>query len=392
MSLIDSLGAAASSKLSKLTGGVKSSVTPNLDKFKTVGTGAQNVNQYMYPSELTTDPDLQHWVTFNINVRGKSKIAKEQNLAATQAPVSIKGENRLDPSKMDNAIAGKTAVSGTIAGLGIGKSLGNKFGLGRTLGKALYQRAGKGISGGAAGLAGTAVGAGLVGLGAAALTELVVQPDTTYRISDSISLHVSQAPVSHYGADYGTVEMGAVAGFFGGGSSIADSAKGLIDAGPEILRALGQAAMSAPAGLTAGGARIDVAQKQSLNPYREVLFKQIAFRKFAFDYRFYPQSQAETDQIQKIIKTFKYHMHPELSAKGLYYIHPSEFNITYYYKGKENPYFNKISTCVLTDMSVRYGDESQFSSFKDGAPVEINLHLEFQELETLTKERIDQGY
>ena len=85
-------------------------------------------------------------------------------------------------------------------------------------------------------------------------------------------------------------------------------------------------------------------------------------------------------------------MHPELSNGGLFYIHPSEFNIQYYYKGKENTYFNKISTCALVDMHVEYGGQEQFASFADGAPVEITMSLQFQELETLTKERIQKGY
>jgi hypothetical protein len=85
-------------------------------------------------------------------------------------------------------------------------------------------------------------------------------------------------------------------------------------------------------------------------------------------------------------------MHPEISAGGLFYIYPSEFNIVYYYAGKENPHLNKISTCVLEDMNVDYGGSNGFNTFNDGMPSEINITLRFKELETLTKERIDKGY
>jgi hypothetical protein len=84
-------------------------------------------------------------------------------------------------------------------------------------------------------------------------------------------------------------------------------------------------------------------------------------------------------------------MHPELSAGGLFYVYPSEFEIVYYYQGKENRFINKISTCVMTDMDVKYGGE-YFSSFKNGAPAEISMTLSFRELELLTKERIVKGY
>jgi hypothetical protein len=42
-------------------------------------------------------------------------------------------------------------------------------------------------------------------------------------------------------------------------------------------------------------------------------------------------------------------------------------------------------------MDVDYGSDN-FNSFSDGAPVEINMSLVFQEIEVLTKERMKQGY
>jgi hypothetical protein len=84
-------------------------------------------------------------------------------------------------------------------------------------------------------------------------------------------------------------------------------------------------------------------------------------------------------------------MHPELSAGGLFYIYPSEFNIVYYYNNVPNPTLFNISTCVLENMTVDYGGQ-QFGSFRDGYPTEINISLKFVELEVLTKERINLGY
>jgi hypothetical protein len=42
-------------------------------------------------------------------------------------------------------------------------------------------------------------------------------------------------------------------------------------------------------------------------------------------------------------------------------------------------------------MDVNYGGE-QFSSFRDGAPTEINMSLTFRELEILTKKMVQEGY
>ena len=89
-------------------------------------------------------------------------------------------------------------------------------------------------------------------------------------------------------------------------------------------------------------------------------------------------------------------MHPELSANKLFFIYPSEFQITYHFGDRENNknnkgYYHKFKPCVLETMDVSYGGD-QFSSFVDGNPTEINLSLSFRETEILTKQQIAQGY
>jgi hypothetical protein len=85
-------------------------------------------------------------------------------------------------------------------------------------------------------------------------------------------------------------------------------------------------------------------------------------------------------------------MHPELSAGNLFFIYPAEFQIVYYFKGVENTYFQKIAPSALTNLDVTYGGAGGMSSFHDGTPTEVNLKLDFQELETITKEKVQLGY
>jgi hypothetical protein len=366
--------------------------TPKLqkrnDSFSTKNNGPYNVTNLAYPAEISERVDMQHYVTFFINVRGKSKVFKN-NPALPNSEITSVGENRIDNRNGTNyttaagGLAGGVIGAGLVRGTGVASALVTRFGGG---GKA---KLGALVAGA---VTGTAVAGGAV-LGAAA-ANLLVKADTTYRIQDCITLHVSQAPSAHYSAQYGNPELGALAGFLTGGDSITDSMK---DSARNIegARALAISAMKIPGKLISTGnvkSVIESTTKQTLNPYREVLFQSIGFRKFAFEYKFMPKSQAETDAVQKIIQTFKYHMHPELSEGRLYFIHPSEFNIQYYFKGKENKYFNKMSTCVLEDMHVDYGGQEGFTSFRDGAPVEIGMRLVFQELETLTKDRVEEGF
>jgi hypothetical protein len=392
MSILSSLETAVQNKITSALpslSSAKNAVT-NLKKYSTpgsTGTATTGVGNFMYPANLTKDPDMQHWVTFYINVRGKSKIAKDpNNLATPTTSVPLNGENRLDPATMQKGTTVQAAATGALASAGVA----NKVGI--YAGKVAFARTGSVIAAGGAYVA--AAGATVAGAGAvaAAVSNFAVTPDTTYRLKDAITLAITQAPNTHYTAAYDVIDMGTVQGLFDGSSSAADSSAAL-GASTDGLKEILKAALTLPAGAVSGGAaKLAAVGKASLNPFKEVLFKQMNYRQFSFNYSFFPKSQAETDQIQQIIGRFKYHMHPELSARGLFYIHPSEFNIQYYYKGKENTYFNKISTCALVDMHVEYGEMNDFSSFGDGAPVEIKLSLTFQELETLTKERIDQGY
>ena len=130
------------------------------------------------------------------------------------------------------------------------------------------------------------------------------------------------------------------------------------------------------------------------NPYKEQLFSNMGFRQFAFNYKFTPRNKQEYQNVRRIIQLFKYHMHPEVSPSKMFLKYPSEFEIEYHYRGKENPHVSKISSCALTDTKITYGNQDAFTTIKGqgGVPAEINMQLAFTELETLTNERIVDGY
>jgi len=136
----------------------------------------------------------------------------------------------------------------------------------------------------------------------------------------------------------------------------------------------------------------------AFNPHEEQFFKKPNFRSFSYTFDFWPKNEAEMEDVNKIIFLFKYHMHPTLDEKtgGRLFKVPSEFEIHYAYFGRENEYLNKISVCVLKDMSVEYGPSEQFSTFrpsnKGAAPVNTKLTLEFEETQFITKKEIAEGY
>jgi hypothetical protein len=191
--------------------------------------------------------------------------------------------------------------------------------------------------------------------------------------------------------NYANKELGTLLGVLSG--SVIDGT-GSIGAGSvEAGAAMGASLAKLPGAFGAAdiASALSVSTGTALNPFRETVFESVDFRSFAFKYKFYPKNKRESDDVHKIIETFKFHMHPEMSAGKLFFIYPSEFNITYYFGNDENGYFHRFATCVLENMDVSYGGE-QFSSFRDGSPTEINMSLTFRELEILTKNMISEGY
>lgn len=366
---------------------------------------AYTINNLTYPEDLTQTADLQHYIAFYINVRGKSKFLPAYT--TVDVDVSSQGQNRLGSINQTAA-----AIAGGAIGVGVaaGESVNTTFN--RVLGGAAAKKATSNTKkAGSAGITATKLaaintiaGARAGGATAAGLAALslrgALSPDTPKRITDCIALPIERRPEVRYSMKYDTLDFGMLGGIFGGsgavdsgvvgrtaeaGASLAAGLAGLPTKYAQYNDILGLGPRSVREGMMAGAA-------VQTNPFREVTFKEIDFRTFEFSYTFLPKTQNEVYNVKRIIDLFKFHMHPELSSSGMFYVYPSEFEMVYYFKGKENNFINKISTCVLENMSVSYGSEDYFTSFRDGEPSEIRLKLSFRELELMTKERIVKGY
>ena len=134
------------------------------------------------------------------------------------------------------------------------------------------------------------------------------------------------------------------------------------------------------------------------NPMMEILYSSPEFRKFTFDFMFYPRSEQESKQVQNLIARLKFHQSPEIlrNSGGFFLVPPSEFDIKFMYNGKENPNIPKVSTCVLNSISVNYAPNG-FSAYetpgelfpdigRTGMPVAIQMSLGFTETQYLTKD------
>ena len=131
----------------------------------------------------------------------------------------------------------------------------------------------------------------------------------------------------------------------------------------------------------------------AINPQMQVIFKEMNFRSYNFDFFLTARNADEASQIKDIVKMFRYHQAPDFSGTtvGRYYILPSVFDIEYIFNGKSNENLHKIATCVLKSVNVDYAPNG-FVTYHDGMPAQVRLTLQFQEKEVMTKQRIDQGY
>lgn len=365
------------------------------------------VKAFEYPLRLgestnNSEPEHLHSVRFTALARENSRVALATNSAIDEeygefasmvddwnvgiyVPTGLEEAKRTEQNRLSADQAGALAIlSGGAAGAALGVKLAGSIGQGaNAIGSTV------GFIGGAGAGAGFAAG--------------VIERVRTVRTLGLIDLYISQPPIARYSANWENKELGALAGAAG---AVTDAFQNsdysqLLSTGTGVgelgIRSAIKAAASLPSalGITGEiGAAVDLASGKTPNPYKEQLFTSMGFRQFAFNYKFAPRNNAEYENVKRIIELFKYHMHPENDPTGLFLEYPSEFEIEYCYRGDINPHLNKISACALTDMKITYGNQDAFTTILNtgGVPAEINVELAFTELETLTNNRIADGF
>jgi hypothetical protein len=141
-----------------------------------------------------------------------------------------------------------------------------------------------------------------------------------------------------------------------------------------------------------------------MTPRMELLFDGIGRRNFSYNFMFIPKNEKESEIVEEIVKSFKFHMASDYGGLSVLGVGlggtdgvrsmtiPDFFNIKYMHIGEGlNKHLNKISTCVLTTMNVEYGAE-RYTAYAEGRPQTTKLSLNFSELEIITKSYIEQGY
>lgn len=352
-----------------------------------------DINIMRYPQDLGGD-HLPHSLLFFVNIRKTDLGAGEVATTGAQKIVSTEQTTQNRPMSTVKQTRKLVTVATPII----------LYKMGAAVGKQLDSfTMGTGVLEAAMGIGGAAFGFGLAVGGVA---NAIIPEKTITETESVIALYTSGPQMVSYQASWSEEDLGFVAGL---ARTLGDT--GNIRGGMEYaLKNIGGAA--AALALKANdkdttfgnlGASIKAGARVTPNPFKAQLFTSMGFRKFSFEYVFLPRNEWEYKQCRGIIKTFKRNMHPEFSEDKYITHYPPEWNIVHFYKGVRNTELFRIANCALTDLKITYGGGSDFSTFarpindgKDGlhygAPTEMKVHLEFIELELLTKSRVDEGF
>jgi hypothetical protein len=356
-----------------------------------------DVSSHSYPSDLMGSPAYGgNYVIFYINVNVDSKLLKDGGGGKSVITDDKSFTRERGPLLAQNLGGAGVVAAGVSQNAARGGVVGGLAG-GAAAGPGLINRS-AGAAGGA--LKGSAVAAapGAVGLGVAAALAGSTNRQQQ-RLRTAIALHIPNQLQIRYGMQWSEEDTGtALLLPLAGGAAV----KALGNLATGNLAASGQQAKDAAAGVAAFGLSggvpgtntgvVSAATGLAFNPRKEQVFKGVDFRSFQFEYQFFPRNSAEARAVLDIIKTFKIHMHPEFKDTNKFlYIYPSEFDISYFTNGTENTAIHKHTSCVLTEMTVNYTPNSQFTTFADGTPTQINIQLSFRELAQLDKDMVAGG-
>lgn len=322
------------------------------------------VEMHQYPIDLGESPSTNkygnHKVVFFINVQGGGKIVTNKELPVIDLPPSRYKTHSGD--KLKELLGSKTSVPVIETEEAVYDPMGNVTGYVKKTNKDDIESA----------------------------SEFIKAKDKIFapkkRLQTAISLYIPESLNKGYSVNWGEASGEDMANkealaqaFLGvtntkgiGASLMAGAAPLLSNTAAKFLN--GQQYLQKAAGVSPG------------NSKAEQLFQSVDFNSFSFDYRFAPRSEKEADIVLNIIRTFRHHMLPEyFSETDFLYIYPSEFEIRYYYKDRENDYLERHMTAVLKNMTINYNPNGQFMTFKNGMPTHINVTLTFQELAVPTK-------
>jgi len=332
--------------------------------------GGTSSNILTYPINVDTDPQQGHYILFHINTRKNGKL--------------------LTPKSGKNMKAATDKVRGDIrAAAGFDED-------------AYIADMGQAYSDPKAPPKSTAASS-------SANRSIVLSKLPVKRLEKSIALYMPPSVQVSYEVKYADKEIGALAmmgsdaidAVVASGGSTETMVKGVLDAlgGDNLKEGLTNVVNKSLDAVAPGAEALFQLSKGSVvTPRMEMMFEGVGRRNFTYTFAFIPKSKQEALIVEDIIKHFKFYMMPKYSnpATRREMDIPGTFDIQYMYRGSENNFLNKVSTCFLTGVQVQYGAD-RYTAYEEipgrgSPPQKSQITLNFTELEVLSQEHIDEGF
>lgn len=148
----------------------------------------------------------------------------------------------------------------------------------------------------------------------------------------------------------------------------------IVNTTQQVLGALSQS-MEAAVALVAGNA---------LNPHMRAVFESIPLRLFSFTWKIAPRTPDEGRAIRQIVNKIRYHSLPSDNLGGLRLSFPDELYIDFI--GKHADFLPKIRKCVVVSVQFNHARNGTPTFFHDGTPTHMELALQIQEVNQITRE------
>lgn len=219
-------------------------------------------------------------------------------------------------------------------------------------------------------------------------------------IIESVFLPMPEGISFGESGEYGTVNLGIIAA--GGGAdavgkmmespSVSTAASGLSQTGGGVLsqiKSLGAGEVGMIAGKALGvGEGALFAGKGIMSPNTNTTFTGNKTREFTFSFKLVGRIKADSNAIRSMHNFFRKYTYAEGDGtNNIILSYPPVWTIRFYANGKENEYFPKIFSCYLSSTTSVFNSSSNMFR-PDGAPIEVDITLAFQETRMLTRQDI----
>jgi hypothetical protein len=133
---------------------------------------------------------------------------------------------------------------------------------------------------------------------------------------------------------------------------------------------------------------INFGAKQIIAPNTNTTFQGSNIRSYPFRFKMVARNKAESDVVKQIVSSFRQYLYPK--GNDLLLEFPGTWLISFVYGSNEsakNSYIPEPYRCYLTSFSSTYNSSNNMWH-DDGAPVEVDIAMNFQEVKALNQSQI----